>query len=150
MLTAITCKAHAVSGAVSALENQVGRSRQCSLITNAQRHTTTNNTMETKAQMLRHKSELQFCSEWTWHGQKYLLLHFIFHLSVLHCSTVTGLWPHLNETAAARLSLSIVYPGPCQFPYYAMQCIIYAISQWQNKEPCLLVLQLGHATRVKS
>lgn len=63
MLTAETCKAHAVSVAVSAMENKVARSRQCSPITNVQKETSKNNTMETKAHMFRYKSELQFCSE---------------------------------------------------------------------------------------
>lgn len=50
-------------------------------------------------------------------------------ISFLLEATVTVQWPPPNQTAAARLSLSTVYPGGCQFPDYATQRLIDAISQ---------------------
>lgn len=91
MLTAVTCKAHAASGAVSALQSlaeqwETGWHEPSALIvftylfiTNVEKDAV-NSKRENKAQLHRHKSELQFRLQWTWtwNGQKYLLVYFHF------------------------------------------------------------------------
>lgn len=75
------------------------------LITNVEKDPI-NNKRENKAQLHRHKSELQFSSNEPEHemDENIYWCIFIFPLSVFHCSKVTGLCPPLNEAAAARLS----------------------------------------------